>query len=176
MAEENGQPAFGRHDDGGGHDGWSRTRPRARHPDVGGIVRRHRRDHPAAYPAWPPHSSHLQTTRGYVAVFNEDVVRHYPEFLDRPRKARSVEEYKPVTNSEWSEFEETFRPAKGRAGWLHATIRFPPASVSIRGYVERAPCRPRHPLSGHHAHRGLNHAPTSGSGRGEPHAAWRHLP
>jgi hypothetical protein len=27
----------------------------------------------------------LQTTRGYVAVFNEDVVRHYQEFLDHGR-------------------------------------------------------------------------------------------
>jgi hypothetical protein len=42
----------------------------------------------------------LQTTRGYVAVFNEDVVRHYQEFLDRRRQARSADEYKPVTNSE----------------------------------------------------------------------------
>jgi integrase len=30
----------------------------------------------------------LQTTRGYVAVFNEDVVRHYQGFLDRRRQAR----------------------------------------------------------------------------------------
>ncbi|WP_246144840.1 site-specific integrase, partial [Actinacidiphila oryziradicis] len=50
----------------------------------------------------------LQTTRRYVAVFNEDVVRHYQEFLDRRRQARSADEYKPVTNSEWSEFEEHF--------------------------------------------------------------------
>jgi hypothetical protein len=31
----------------------------------------------------------LQTTRGYVAVFNEDVVRHYQGFLDRRRQARA---------------------------------------------------------------------------------------
>jgi Phage integrase family len=72
----------------------------------------------------------LQTTRGYVAVFNEDVVRHYQEFLDRRRKARSADEYKPVTDTEWSEFEE-LRPAKSRAGRLRTAIRFClPASES----------------------------------------------
>jgi hypothetical protein len=30
----------------------------------------------------------VQTTRGYVAVFDEDVVRHYQEFLDRRRAQR----------------------------------------------------------------------------------------
>jgi hypothetical protein len=35
----------------------------------------------------------LQTAREYVAVFNEDVVRHYQEFLDRRRKVRSADEY-----------------------------------------------------------------------------------
>ncbi|WP_330335332.1 site-specific integrase [Streptomyces sp. NBC_00536] len=34
----------------------------------------------------------LQTTRGYVAVFNEDVVRHYQGFLDRRRQARPADE------------------------------------------------------------------------------------
>ncbi|MFR9749421.1 tyrosine-type recombinase/integrase [Nocardia sp. 004] len=58
----------------------------------------------------------LQTTRGYVAVFNEDVVRHYQEFLDRRRQARSAEEYKPVTDSEWSEFEEHFDRRKVELG------------------------------------------------------------
>ncbi|MPZ81045.1 MAG: tyrosine-type recombinase/integrase [Actinophytocola sp.] len=58
----------------------------------------------------------LQTTRGYVAVFNEDVVRHYQEFLDRRRQARSVDEYKPVTDSEWSEFEEHFDRRKVELG------------------------------------------------------------
>ncbi|MEV5544468.1 tyrosine-type recombinase/integrase [Saccharopolyspora shandongensis] len=58
----------------------------------------------------------LQTTRGYVAVFNEDVVRHYQEFLDRRRQSRSVDEYKPVTDSEWSEFEEHFDRRKVELG------------------------------------------------------------
>jgi hypothetical protein len=58
----------------------------------------------------------LQTTRGYVAVFNEDVVRHYQGFLDRRRKARSMDEYKPVTDAEWSEFEEHFDRRKVELG------------------------------------------------------------
>ncbi len=35
----------------------------------------------------------VQTTRGYVAVFDEDVVRHYQEFLDRRRAQRPASEY-----------------------------------------------------------------------------------
>ncbi|MFD5890177.1 tyrosine-type recombinase/integrase [Streptomyces sp. NPDC060334] len=54
----------------------------------------------------------LQTTRGYVAVFNEDVVRHYQGFLDRRRQARPADEYRPVTDTEWRGFEE-LRPPKG---------------------------------------------------------------
>ncbi len=64
----------------------------------------------------------LQTTRGYVAVFNEDVVRHYQEFLDRRRKVRSTDEYKPVTDSEWSEFDEHFDRRKVELGGC-ATMR-----------------------------------------------------
>jgi hypothetical protein len=51
-----------------------------------------------------------------TVMFNEDVVRHYQEFLDRRRKARSADEYKPVTNSEWSEFEEHFDRRKVELG------------------------------------------------------------
>ncbi len=47
----------------------------------------------------------LQTTRGYVAAFNEDLVRHYQAYLDRRRQA---DEYRPVTESEWLGFEEHF--------------------------------------------------------------------
>src|SRR5262245_52429676 len=50
----------------------------------------------------------LQTTRGYVAVFNEDVVRHYQEYLERRRGARADDEYRNVTEQEWREFEEHF--------------------------------------------------------------------
>jgi site-specific recombinase XerD len=35
----------------------------------------------------------IQTTRGYVAVFEEDVVRHYQDFHDRRRALRPDTEY-----------------------------------------------------------------------------------
>ncbi|WP_218018206.1 tyrosine-type recombinase/integrase [Nocardia shimofusensis] len=50
----------------------------------------------------------IQTTRGYVAVFEEDVVRHYQEFLDRRRAQRPAEEYRKPTEDEWAGFEEHF--------------------------------------------------------------------
>jgi Phage integrase family len=58
----------------------------------------------------------LQTTRGYVAVFNEDVVRHYQEFLDRRRHVRSTDEYRSVTDTEWAGFEEHFDRRKVELG------------------------------------------------------------
>ena len=42
----------------------------------------------------------LQTTRGYVAVFDDDVVHHYQQFLDRRRTLRPSEEYPPATAQE----------------------------------------------------------------------------
>jgi hypothetical protein len=50
----------------------------------------------------------LQTTRGYVAVFNEDLVRHYQAFLDRRRQLRPADEYRQPTDAEWTEFEDHF--------------------------------------------------------------------
>jgi integrase len=58
----------------------------------------------------------LQTTRGYVAVFNEDVVRHYQEYLERRRGARPDDEYRNVTEQEWREFEEHFDRRKVELG------------------------------------------------------------
>jgi len=58
----------------------------------------------------------LQTTRGYVAVFNEDVVRHYQGFLDRRRQARPSDEYRPVTEPEWLGFEQHFDQRKVELG------------------------------------------------------------
>lgn len=58
----------------------------------------------------------LQTTRGYVAVFNEDVIRHYQAFLDRRRQARPADEYRPVTEPEWLGFEQHFDQRKVELG------------------------------------------------------------
>ncbi len=57
----------------------------------------------------------VQTTRGYVAVFDEDVVRHYQEFLHRRRARRPPAEYRAVTGGEWAEFEEHFDRARSNS-------------------------------------------------------------
>jgi site-specific recombinase XerC len=83
----------------------------------------------------------LQTTRGYVAVFNEDLVRHYQEFLNRRRQTRSADEYKPVTDTEWPEFEEHFdrrkvelggcaRPYGSACQHEHACLRCPMLNIN----------------------------------------------
>ncbi|MFJ9914713.1 tyrosine-type recombinase/integrase [Actinacidiphila glaucinigra] len=66
----------------------------------------------------------LETTRGYVAVFDEEVVRHYQTHLARRREMRPQEEYRPVTDTEWREFEEHFDKRKlelGNCGRPYAT-------------------------------------------------------
>ena len=58
----------------------------------------------------------LETTRGYVAVFQEDLVRHYQLFLESRRALRPPEEYTPVTAEEWADFEEHFDKRKVELG------------------------------------------------------------
>lgn len=58
----------------------------------------------------------IQTTRGYVAVFDEDVVRHYQEHLQHRRKVRPDGEYRDTTNDEWLEFEDHFDRRKVELG------------------------------------------------------------
>lgn len=66
----------------------------------------------------------LETTRGYVAVFEEDVTRHYQAHLQRRRAMRPAEEYHPATAEEWAEFEAHFDKRKvelGSCGRPYAT-------------------------------------------------------
>lgn len=66
----------------------------------------------------------LETTRGYVAVFEEDVIRHYQAHLQRRREMRPNTEYRPVTDTEWTEFQEHFDKRKlelGNCGRPYAT-------------------------------------------------------
>ncbi|PUB19813.1 phage integrase family protein, partial [Promicromonospora sp. AC04] len=58
----------------------------------------------------------LQTTRGYVAVFDEDVVRHYQLHLARRRQLRPDDEYHKESEAEWREFEEHFDKRKVELG------------------------------------------------------------
>ncbi|HEY8700282.1 MAG TPA: site-specific integrase, partial [Arthrobacter sp.] len=58
----------------------------------------------------------LQTTRGYVAVFDEDVVRHYQMHIARRRALRPHHEYPDLTDDDWAEFEEHFDKRKVELG------------------------------------------------------------
>jgi hypothetical protein len=58
----------------------------------------------------------VQTTRGYVAIFEEDVVRHYQEFLDRRRARRPDGEYRQPTPEEWDDFTGHFDKRKVELG------------------------------------------------------------
>jgi hypothetical protein len=77
----------------------------------------------------------IQTTRGYVAVFDEDVVQHYAAFLAGRRAIRPTDEYRQVTPAEWQEFEEHFGKRKvelgscGRPYGTHASMSMPASGV-----------------------------------------------
>ncbi|MFE0055264.1 tyrosine-type recombinase/integrase [Streptomyces sp. NPDC059003] len=83
----------------------------------------------------------IQTTRGYVAVFDEDVIRHYVTHLDNRRKIRPSDEYRPASTEEWDEFTEHFDKRKVELGSCgrpygtpcqheHACIRCPMLHVN----------------------------------------------
>ncbi|MGR7003165.1 hypothetical protein ACU686_42975 [Yinghuangia aomiensis] len=50
----------------------------------------------------------IRTTRGYVAVFDEDVISHYQQFLASRRSERPQTEYRDPTTQEWSDFQDHF--------------------------------------------------------------------
>ncbi|MBC7301260.1 MAG: tyrosine-type recombinase/integrase [Nocardia sp.] len=58
----------------------------------------------------------LETFRGYVTVFNEDVIRHYQAHLDKRRQLRPTEEYRNITADEWTDFQEHFDKRKIELG------------------------------------------------------------
>lgn len=87
--------------------------------------------------------ANLQATRGYVAVFDEDVVRHYQMHLANRRAMRPEHEYVQVTDSEWQDFEEHFDKRKVELGACgrpygtpcaheHACVRCPMLHVEPR--------------------------------------------
>jgi hypothetical protein len=49
-------------------------------------------------------------------VFEEDVVRHYQEFLERRRAMRPEGEYRKPTDDEWADFNEHFDKRKVELG------------------------------------------------------------
>ncbi|MFD8087085.1 tyrosine-type recombinase/integrase [Kitasatospora sp. NPDC059722] len=83
----------------------------------------------------------IQTTRGYVAVFDEDVIRHYQAHLHQRRQQRPNDEYRHASEQEWSDFEEHFDRRKVELGSCgrpygtpcqheHACIRCPMLHVN----------------------------------------------
>ena len=50
----------------------------------------------------------LNTTQGYVAIYPEEVIRHYRRFVDQRRARRPSEEYREPTETEWAEFRDHF--------------------------------------------------------------------
>ncbi|MFF6879952.1 site-specific integrase [Streptomyces sp. NPDC012474] len=83
----------------------------------------------------------LQTTQGYVAVFAEDIIKHYQDYLNHRRSLRPEGEYIDVPPGEWEEFEEHFDKRKVELGSCarpygspcqheHACIRCPMLQVN----------------------------------------------
>ena len=84
----------------------------------------------------------LNTTQGYVAVYPQEVIRHYRQFVDQRRDRRPSEEYRQPTDPEWAEFRDHFSLRKVALGTCdrpygtpcqheHACIRCPMLRVDI---------------------------------------------
>jgi Phage integrase family len=61
----------------------------------------------------------LNTTQGYVAVYPEEVIRHYRQFISERRSQRPGEEYREPTDTEWAEFRDHFSLRKVALGTCH---------------------------------------------------------
>ncbi|MEU5149710.1 site-specific integrase [Streptomyces yangpuensis] len=83
----------------------------------------------------------IQTTRGYVAVFDEDVISHYQQFLAQRRAERPADEYREPTPAEWNDFQDHFdkrrvelgscgRPYGTPCAHEHACVRCPMLSIN----------------------------------------------
>ena len=67
----------------------------------------------------PPHiiqklmgHASITTTQDYAAIFPDDVIRAHRAFNENRRRLRPAEEYRDVTETEWSEFEDHFTRRK----------------------------------------------------------------
>ena len=83
----------------------------------------------------------LDTTRGYVAVYPDQVIDHFQAFITRRRAERPGEEYREPTTGEWKEFGEHFdlrrvelgecaRPYGSPCIHEHACVRCPMLRVA----------------------------------------------
>jgi len=67
----------------------------------------------------PPHiiqklmgHASITTTQDYTAIFPEDVIRSHRAFIQNRRRLRPADEYRDVSETEWSEFEDHFAKRK----------------------------------------------------------------
>ena len=85
----------------------------------------------------------VNTTQGYHAVFDADLIRSYRQFLDTRRSLRPAAEYRDPTEAEWREFEQHFEKRKLELGTCgrpygnpcsheHACLRCPMLRVDPR--------------------------------------------
>ncbi|MEV5082527.1 tyrosine-type recombinase/integrase [Streptomyces sp. NPDC056159] len=58
----------------------------------------------------------LNTTQAYVAVYPEEVIRHYRQFVDQRRTHRPREEYREPSDTEWQDFRDHFSLRKVALG------------------------------------------------------------
>lgn len=58
----------------------------------------------------------ISTTQGYAAVFDEDVARHFRQFVDRRRALRPAEDYRDPSPTELDEFHSHFSKRKVELG------------------------------------------------------------
>lgn len=84
----------------------------------------------------------LNTTQGYVAVYPEEVIKHYRRFVDQRRARRPSDEYREPTDAEWEEFRDHFslrqvalgrcdRPYGTPCQHEHACVRCPMLRISL---------------------------------------------
>jgi hypothetical protein len=83
----------------------------------------------------------LNTTKGYVAVYPEEVISRYRSFVEQRRQQRPSEEYREPTETEWQEFRDHFSLRKVALGQCdrpygmpcqheHACVRCPMLRMS----------------------------------------------
>lgn len=68
--------------------------------------------------------ANLNTTQGYIAVYDHDVIEHHRAFISRRRQQRPSDEYRDVSDTEWDEFLDHFEHRKvelGTCGRAYAT-------------------------------------------------------
>ncbi len=85
----------------------------------------------------------LDTTQGYMAVFQDDLIRAYRTFVNSRRAERPAAEYREPTDEEWREFQQHFelrkvelgncgRPYGTPCNHEHACVRCPMLQIDPR--------------------------------------------